>query len=171
MEAGDSLAVAFSGSGERAPVAGTHERAAREGAMHEAGALTRRGVLAGAAAVAGVAALGPLVSPPPPPAIHLAITDPRFERARLFLEGIGPVARRIAAGPDLCRQWYDSIRSLVAGRPFAGVTTWIDFLVLQGCAREQGLICSRHCVHAPSSPGDVSLVSFLFVPRAFQEVG
>jgi hypothetical protein len=154
------LAVASSTAGGAAPAADAHQAA-----WGEAGPFTRRDVLK-SAAVAGVAALAPLL--PCAPGAHpllpqLVITEPRFAESRPFLAGIGSAVPQVQAGLDVCRQWYDSLQQLASRHrgAVAGLTTWIDFLVLRGCFGEVGFRCRYHGEHAPRA-GDGVLSHTVF---------
>ncbi len=127
-----------------------------------AGNLTRRTVLAGAASVAGVAVLRPLL-PCATAGVHLVITDPRLTESRLFRATVGDAVRHIAVEPDLLRQWHAGLREAVRGNTVAGLTSWIDFVVLSGCAREEGLQVMGS--HSAASAGHIHQVSWLLAPR------
>ena len=111
--------------------------------------------------MAGVATLAPLLPRAVVP--YLVITEQRFVESRLFRAGIGADVLHVQAGADVCRQWYDSLRQLA--RPdrgaVAGLTTWIDFLVLRGCLGEAGFRCHYRGEHAPRA-GDGMLTHTVF---------
>lgn len=124
--------------------------------------LTRRGALMGAASVAGLAALGPLL-PRALAGLHLVITDPRFKESAQFRASAGDSVPHIAIEPDLGGQWYGGLRQAVRGKTITGLTSWIDFVVLAGCMREEGLrvVSSR----SATTDGRIHQVSWLMSPR------
>jgi len=126
------------------------------------GIVSRRHILVGAASVAGLAALGPLV-PRALSGIHLVLTDPRLPQSPLFRASIGDDVQHVALEADIGQQWYAGLRETVRGRTVAGLTSWIDYVVLSDCAREQGLrvVSSRSATPA----GRIHLVSWLLAPR------
>jgi hypothetical protein len=83
-----------------------------------------------------------------PAAARLVVVhDGRFESSRRHADRLAWHAHRtIDAREDLARLWYRELRLEAARTPlaFAGLTTWSDYVVLQGCAAEAGLRESRY---------------------------
>lgn len=121
--------------------------------------ISRRLMLTGATALAGVAAFDPLLRNSIATERYSAlITDARFEASRRLKIALDPHARRhVDVSQDLCAQWYGFLRETVAREraPMAGLTTWIDFIVMQGCAREAGLRSLFVADHRHSAAGVV----------------
>jgi hypothetical protein len=138
------------------------------------GAITRRGVLTGAAVIAGVTALPAFLAPASTArsAIGHVVVDTRLAHSTAFAGGfLGASIHRVDALNDLCNRWYTRLRRqvLVDGRHIAGLTTWIDYVVMQGCAAEIGYRTAPGPVFsvttaAPASD-DVRMVSWVFAPR------
>ncbi len=129
---------------------------------------SRRGVLVGAAAVASAAAVGVrLYAAEPATALSLLVTDRRFDESKRFAATLAGSARRqLDIADDVCRHWYGSIRDRVAAEQgdLIGLTSWIDYEVMRGCAAEAGYVCRSQRTHAARAPR-ASLVSWVFTPR------
>lgn len=70
------------------------------------------------------------------------IYDPRYPAARRFAQKAGAPAEHIlSTGNDVGQLWFDRLAvEAAAGRlALCGLTTYADFLFLQGCADEAGL--------------------------------
>lgn len=134
--------------------------------------ISRRSVIAGAAAVAGVAATGVRLQAAGTEAdaarrVSLLVTDTRFEESKRFAVRVAGAARcQLDISDDVCRHWYGSIRERVRAEQgdLVGVTTWIDFEIMRGCAAEAGYVC-RSQQKQSARGGRVSLVSWVFTPR------
>ena len=100
--------------------------------------VTRRDLLAGIAVTTG-AVLWPRGIPAQPLRFSALVTDRRYPQLQPFHDSLqGAAVRLIDVSEDLCHHWYGG--GLRAAAPvIAGLTTWIDFLVMHGCAREAGL--------------------------------
>ena len=125
--------------------------------------MTRRGVLTGAAAIAGVTALPRLlnaaagVAAAPTTgrtAIGHVVVDERLAHSAAFAGGFdGPSIHLVSALDDLCRRWYTQLRQVVladAGH-IAGLTGWMDYLVMRSCAAEIGYASAFHADHPPGT--------------------
>jgi hypothetical protein len=131
--------------------------------------INRRRVIAGATAVAGVAATGVRLNANDGAArpVSLLVTDTRFAASKRFAARIAGTARcQLDISDDVCRHWYGSIRERVRAEQgdLVGVTTWIDFEIMRGCAAEAGYVCHSQ-QRLPARAGRVSLVSWVFTPR------
>ena len=87
--------------------------------------------------VASEAAASPILSP-----ITAVVYDERYADCRLFADALirqGAVA--FPANGDSAQLWYGSLRAHLSRHPgrVAGLTTYADFSVSQGCGRELGL--------------------------------
>jgi len=115
--------------------------------------MTRRGVLTGAAAIAGVSALGvPLARPA---AIAHVVVDQRLRESAAFAGGVrGSRIHPINALDDLCHHWYTGLRRevLAGGGSIAGLTTWMDYVVMRSAAAEVGYRGVFHAEHLPLEP-------------------
>lgn len=138
------------------------------------GSITRRGVLSGAAAIAGVSALPPFLAPASTArsAIGHVVVDARLALATVFAGGfLGANIHRVDALDDLCNRWYTRLRRqvLADGRHIAGLTTWIDYVVMQGCAAEIGYRGAPGPVFGAPTAGaaadHVRMVTWVFAPR------
>jgi hypothetical protein len=129
------------------------------------GSMTRRGVLTGAAALAGLTALPGILNAC---AIgHLVVDDRLAPSAAFAARFDGARLHRVSAMDDLCNGWYTRIRKevLADARDIAGLTTWMDYVVMHSCAAEIGYRRTRHNEHrAPS--GRVRMVTWVFSPRS-----
>ncbi|HEX3838305.1 MAG TPA: hypothetical protein VHW25_15175 [Steroidobacteraceae bacterium] len=115
--------------------------------------ITRRGVLAGAAAIAGVSALPPLLAPTRS-AIGHVVVDERLTASVAFGGGFrGPDIHPVSALDDLCNRWYTRLRRevLANGAHIAGLTSWIDYVVMRSCAAEIGYRSAFHTEHPPGA--------------------
>jgi hypothetical protein len=128
------------------------------------GSMTRRKVLAGAAALAGVASLPSMVSAR---RIGHVVVDERLPHSGAFAQThesarIHPVN----ALNDLCNRWYTQMRAqvLADARDIAGVTSWMDYIVMRSCAAEIGYIRTSYAEHREA--GQVRSVSWVFSPRS-----
>jgi hypothetical protein len=109
--------------------------------------MTRRGVLAGAAALAGVTSLPRLLHGS---VIGHVVLDERFAHSAAFAAGFdAPRLHRVSALDDLCNRWYTRMRRqvLADARAIAGLTSWMDYIVMHGCAAEIGYRGSFHTEH------------------------
>jgi hypothetical protein len=140
--------------------------------------LTRRGVLTGAAAIAGVTAL--------PKLLHLrtieaAAATPRTQRAAIYhvvVDGRCAASACFASGfhqprihvvsalDDLCHHWYTRLRTEVLANAghVAGMTTWMDYVVMRSCAAEIGYRRAFHADHVDAS--GLRVVTWVFSPRS-----
>ncbi len=157
--------------------------------------MTRRGVLAGAAALAGMTALPQLLRAS---AIAHVVVDHRLAHSRAFATAFaGSRIHRVSALDDLCNRWYTRMRRqvLADAGPIAGLTSWMDYIVMHDCAAEIGYRSSHHAEHlarpdaAPSwaqamgrvlaagarprravagsaAAGEVRMISWVFSPRS-----
>ena len=114
------------------------------------GSLTRRGVLTGAAAIAGMTALPQFLNARA--AIGHVVVDERLAQSAQFAGGIAaPRVHAVGALDDLCNRWYTGLRAQVladAGH-IAGLTTWMDYVVMRSCAAEIGYAAAFHAEHVP----------------------
>jgi hypothetical protein len=101
-------------------------------------AVNRRDLLTGVAAVAGAAVLPRIELGVEPLRLAAVVVDRRYPELRQFHETLQGSAARVIDAADLCRHWYGD-NMVEAGMAIAGLTTWIDFIVMRGCARETGL--------------------------------
>jgi hypothetical protein len=114
------------------------------------GSLTRRGVLTGAAAIAGMTALPQFLNARK--AIGHVVVDGRLAHSAQFAAGIAATrVHAVGALDDLCNRWYTGLRAEVladAGH-IAGLTTWMDYVVMRSCAAEIGYAAAFHAEHVP----------------------
>jgi hypothetical protein len=134
------------------------------------GSMTRRGVLTGAAAIAGVTALPQFLNARPAgrSSIGHVVVDERLTQSAAFAAGIpGSRIHSISALDDLCNRWYTQLRRQVLAEagPIAGLTTWIDYVVMRSCAAEIGYVGTFHAEHR-SAAGHVRMVSWVFSARS-----
>jgi hypothetical protein len=137
------------------------------------GSITRRGVLSGAAVIAGVTALPAFLAPPggARSAIGHVVVDERLAHSAAFARGfIAPNIHYVNALDDLCNRWYTRLRRevLADARHIAGLTTWIDYVVMQGCAAEigyRGAPGPLFSATTAASSDQVRMVSWVFSPR------
>jgi hypothetical protein len=126
--------------------------------------MTRRRVLAGAAALAGVTSLPIFASTS---AMGHGVVDDRLAHSAAFARALN-VSRihRINALDDLCHRWYTQIRKevLADGRHIAGLTTWMDYIVMRSCAAEIGYV--RTAYTEKTQAGHVRWVTWVFSPRS-----
>ena len=113
--------------------------------------MTRRGVLTGAAAIAGMTALPRFLSARS--AIGHVVVDERLAPSAQFARGVAPTrVHAVGALNDLCNHWYTQLREAVladAGH-VAGLTTWMDYVVMRSCAAEIGYAGAFHAEHIPA---------------------
>jgi hypothetical protein len=130
------------------------------------GSITRRGVLTGAAALAGVASLPGILTAS---AVGHVVVDERLAHSAAFAAAgfEGSRLHRVSALDDLCNRWYTQLRRQVLAdvRSIAGLTTWMDYVVMQGCAAEIGYRRTRYTEHRTAS-GHVRMVTWVFSPRS-----
>ena len=138
------------------------------------GSITRRGVLTGAAVIAGVTALPSFLAPAGTArsAIGHVVVDARLAHSAAFAGGfVGANIHHVNALDDLCNRWYTRLRRevLADARHIAGLTTWIDYVVMQGCAAEIGYRdVPGRVLSAPTavaSSDHVRMVAWVFAPR------
>jgi hypothetical protein len=134
------------------------------------GSLTRRGVLTGAAAIAGVTALPQFLKARPAArsAIGHVVVDERLTQSAAFAAGIsGSRIHTVSALDDLCNRWYTQLRRqvLADAQSIAGLTSWMDYVVMRSCAAEIGYVGTFHAEHR-SATGQVRMVSWVFSPRS-----
>jgi hypothetical protein len=127
------------------------------------GSITRRGALIGAAAFTGVSALPPLLAPANAArsAIGHVVIDDRLVDSAAFAAGfVGTKIHHVDALNDLCNRWYTQLRRqvLADAQPIAGLTNWIDYVVMRSCAAEIGYCRSNFEPRA-------HMVSWVFAPR------
>jgi hypothetical protein len=118
------------------------------------GSITRRGVLTGAAAIAGVTALPQFLhlSREGRTAIGHVVVDERLSQSAAFASGFdGSRLHAISALDDLCNRWYTQLRRevLASSGAIAGLTTWMDYMVMRSCAAEIGYAGAFHAEHVP----------------------
>ena len=134
------------------------------------GSLTRRGVLKGAAAIAGVTALPLFLSAhrAARSAIGHVVVDERLTQSAAFAAGIsGSRVHKVSALDDLCNRWYTQLRRqvLADARSIAGLTSWMDYVVMRGCAAEIGYVGTFHAEHR-SAADHLHGVTWVFSPRS-----
>jgi len=112
--------------------------------------MTRRSVLTGAAAIAGMTALPQFLDPRA--TIGHVVVDERLAQSALFARGVAAIRiHTVGALDDLCNRWYTQLRDQVlsdAGH-IAGLTTWMDYVVMRSCAAEIGYASAFHAEHVP----------------------
>jgi hypothetical protein len=129
------------------------------------GSMTRRGVLTGAAALAGLTSLPGILNASD---IGHVVVDDRLAHSAAFAGGFdGPRIHRVGAMDDLCNRWYTRMRKevLADARDIAGLTTWMDYVVMRSCAAEIGYRRTRYTEHRAAS-GHVRMVTWVFSPRS-----
>jgi hypothetical protein len=134
------------------------------------GSMTRRGVLTGAAAIAGVTALPQFLNARPAgrSAIGHVVVDERLSQSAAFAAGFpGSRIHTVSALDDLCNRWYTQLRRQVRAdaAPIAGLTNWMDYVVMRSCAAEIGYVRTFHAEHR-SAAGQLRMVSWVFSPRS-----
>jgi hypothetical protein len=134
------------------------------------GSLTRRGVLTGAAAIAGVTALPQFLNAPPAGrrATRHVVVDERLIQSAAFADGFpGSRIHTVGALDDLCNRWYTQLRRqvLADAAAIAGLTTWMDYVVMRSCAVEIGYVRTFHAEHR-SAAGQLRGLSWVFSPRS-----
>ncbi|HEY4339963.1 MAG TPA: hypothetical protein VGM97_08465 [Steroidobacteraceae bacterium] len=127
------------------------------------GSITRRGALIGAAAITGVSALPLLLAPANAAlsAIGHVVIDDRLAQSAAFAAGfVGTRIHHVDALNDLCNRWYTQLRRqvLADAQPIAGLTTWMDYVIMRSCAAEIGYCRSNFEPHA-------HMVTWVFAPR------
>ncbi len=126
--------------------------------------MTRRGVLAGAAALAGARALPRILFASE---IGHVVVDERLAQSAVFARGFAtPRIHPISALDDLCNRWYTRMRRQVQadGQGIAGLTHWMDYVVMRGCAAEIGYVRTVYTEHRGA--GQVRSVTWVFSPRS-----
>jgi hypothetical protein len=118
------------------------------------GSITRRGVLTGAAVIAGVTALPPILTSARSgrSAISHVVVDDRLAHSAAFAAGfLGANIHHVDALDDLCNRWYTRLRRelLADAGHIAGLTTWMDYVVVRSCAAEIGYGGAFHAEHLP----------------------
>jgi hypothetical protein len=134
------------------------------------GSITRRGVLTGAAVIAGVTALPAFLTPASTrsSAIGHVVVDDRLAHSAAFAGGfVGANIHHVDALDDLCNRWYTRLRREVLGdaRHVAGLTTWMDYVVMRSCAAEIGYRQLSSATTAADSSDQVRMVTWVFAPR------
>jgi hypothetical protein len=80
------------------------------------------------------------------------VVDRRLPQSAAFASGFdGPHLHVIDALDDLCHRWYTQLRRevLASSQPIAGLTSWIDHVVMRSCAAEIGYTGAFHAEHVP----------------------
>lgn len=129
------------------------------------GSMSRRGVLAGAAALVGVTSLPKILHAA---AIGHVVVDERLKHSAAFAAGFqSPRIHRIGALNDLCNRWYTGMRKAVLAdaRHIAGLTSWMDYVVMRDCAAEIGYRRTGYTEYRAAT-GHVRAVSWVFSPRS-----
>jgi hypothetical protein len=127
--------------------------------------MTRRGVLSGAALIAAGTALPRLLRPRADRVGHVVV-DARLDDSPVFAAGFAAArVHTVGAVDDLCNYWYTRLRRevLAGGGDIAGLTTWMDYVVMRGCAAEIGY-CRSHYAER-GSPGRRTF-TWVFSPRS-----
>ena len=112
--------------------------------------ITRRGALTGAAALAGLTSFPRLLNASP---IGHVVVDERLAHSAAFAAGFAAARlHRVDALDDLCNRWYTRLRKAVLAdaRHIAGLTGWMDYMVMHSCAAEIGYRGSFHAEHLAS---------------------
>ena len=125
--------------------------------------MTRRGVLTGAAALAGMTVLPRFADAS---RIGHLVVDERLAPVATLARGFSAARiHRVGALDDLCNRWYTSMRRAVLAdaRDIAGVTHWMDYVVMRSCAAEIGYVRTAYTEHREA--GHVRTVSWVFSPR------
>jgi hypothetical protein len=84
------------------------------------------------------------------------VVDERLTQSAAFAAGIpGSRIHKVSALDDLCNRWYTQLRRqvLADGRQIAGLTSWMDYVVMRGCAAEIGYVRTFHAEHLTDSAG------------------
>ena len=120
------------------------------------GSITRRGVLTGAAGIAGVTVLPGFLAPSggASSAIGHVVVDDRLAHSAAFAAGfIAADIHHVDALDDLCHRWYTRLRRqlMVDAGHIAGLTTWMDYVVMRSCAAEIGYRRAFHTEHLPGT--------------------
>jgi hypothetical protein len=147
------------------------------------GPVTRRGVLAGAAAIAAATALPPLLQASRATRLaigHLVVDERLVQTATLTGHAAAPRVHTVGALDDLCSRWYRQLRREVLatnGGLIAGLTTWMDYVVMRSCAAEIGYVEQAMSAHrelaallarlaARESWAHVRTITWVFSPRS-----
>jgi hypothetical protein len=112
--------------------------------------MTRRGVLTGAVAIAGMTALPQFLKTRS--RFGHVVVDERLAHSAQFARGIAATRmHQVSALDDLCNRWYTQLRTEVRadGGHIAGLTTWMDYVVMRSCAAEIGYAGAFHAEHIP----------------------
>jgi hypothetical protein len=118
--------------------------------------MTRRGVLTGAAALAGVSALPQFLTPLTRTAIGHVVVDDRLASSAHFASRFDAArVHAVNALDDLCNRWYTRLRAQVLADTghIAGLTSWMDYVVMRSCAAEVGYVGAFHAEHVPAATG------------------
>ncbi len=90
----------------------------------------------------------------------LVMFDARYEAARRFAGALAASGSAVVETQiDLARLWYGGVRSSRVDRRrirIAGLTTWSDFVVIQGCAAEERRRLQWVAFHDPARSHRVS---------------
>jgi hypothetical protein len=134
------------------------------------GSITRRGVLTGAAVIAGVTALPLFLAPASRArsAIGHVVVDDRLAHSAAFARGfVGANIHHVNALDDLCNRWYTQLRRevLADARHIAGLTTWMDYVVMRSCAAEIGYREVSSATMAGAASDHIGMVTWVFSPR------
>jgi hypothetical protein len=135
------------------------------------GSITRRGVLTGAAVIAGVTALPAFLTPASAArsAISHVVVDDRLASSAVFAAGFRAAKlHHVDALDDLCNRWYTRLRREVLADVghIAGLTTWMDYVVMRSCAAEIGYRQVATTTIAVVSSAPVRTVTWVFAPRS-----
>ena len=123
--------------------------------------MRRRDVLVAAGSIAAPAVLPCAgIARARPAAPDLVMFDARYEAARRFAGALAASGSAVVeTQTDVARLWYGVVRSgWVANRRIrmAGLTTWSDFVVIQGCAAEERRRLQWVAFHNPAQSHRVS---------------
>jgi hypothetical protein len=134
------------------------------------GSITRRGVLSGAAGIAGLTALPSFLTSASAArsAISHVVVDDRFAHSAAFAGGFGGSRiHHVNALDDLCNRWYTGLRREVLAEPghIAGLTTWMDYVVMRSCAAEIGYRQLSSATTTCGASDNVRMVTWVFAPR------
>jgi hypothetical protein len=146
------------------------------------GPVTRRGVLVGAAAVAAATALPPFMQASRAtraPIGHVVIDERLVQTAPSAGHPLVARVHTVGALDDLCSRWYLQLRRevLASSGHIAGLTTWMDYVVMRSCAAEIGYVEQALSAHRELSQllaklqvreswAHVRRVSWVFSPRS-----
>ncbi|MDX9874080.1 MAG: hypothetical protein RBS88_04150 [Spongiibacteraceae bacterium] len=113
----------------------------------------RRTFLAGAAAAAALSAAPVALAAGQRSGVVVAVEQPHSLRFARSLADAG--AHSLVARGDLVRFWRDELAPLLAMRPqrISGLSDWSTYLILSGCAAEQGLRVRHEARHDIATDG------------------